>query len=84
MEKFSYVFIPLLLALFLVRLIVIPMRTVFHIGIHAGSGLICLWLLNTVSVFTGVLFPVNAVTLAVAGFFGLPGIAALAFLSCMT
>jgi pro-sigmaK processing inhibitor BofA len=35
-------------------------------------------LLNSLSGFTGLLFPVNAVTALIAGFLGLPGIAALA------
>ena len=45
---------------------------------QAASG--GLWLLNAVSGYTGIFLPVNAVTSAIAGFLGLPGIALIALL----
>ena len=40
-------------------------------------------LLNTVSPFTGIAFPMNAVTVCLAGFLGLPGIGLLALLAVL-
>ena len=78
MEQFVTLLIPALLALVAVRLLLIPMKFIFKLLIHSACGFLCLWLLNTVSGFTGLLFPINAVTAAIAGFLGLPGIAMLA------
>ena len=78
MEKFVTLLIPALVALVLVRLLLMPMKLIFKVGIHSGCGFLCLWLLNSVAGFTGAYFPINAVTVLVAGFLGLPGIGVLA------
>ena len=70
-----------LLAVILVRLLLLPLRFLFKLGIHSGCGFLCLWLLNTVSVFTGIAFPMNAATVLIAGFLGLPGMGLLAVLA---
>ena len=75
--------IPALVALIMVRLLLIPMKLIFKIGIHSGCGFLCLWLLNSVAGFTGVFFPINAVTVLTAGFLGLPGIALMALLAIL-
>ena len=80
MENFVALLIPALLAILLVRLLLMPIRLFLKIGIHSGCGFLCLWLLNTVSGFTGIYFPINAVTTAIAAFLGLPGIGLLALL----
>lgn len=81
MEKFVTLLIPVLIAVILGRLLLIPMRTAFRIATHSGCGFLCLWLLNAISAFTGILFPINAVTVLVAGFCGLPGIGVMALLA---
>lgn len=81
MEKFVTLLIPALLAVILVRLLLLPLRFLFKLGIHSGCGFLCLWLLNTVSAFTGIAFPMNAATVLIAGFLGLPGIGLLAVLA---
>lgn len=81
MEKIATLLIPALLAVLLVRLMLLPMKAVFKVGIHSACGFLCLWLLNSISLFTGILFPVNAVTVLTAGFLGLPGIGLLAILA---
>ena len=81
MEKFVTLLIPALLALLLFRLFLMPLRLVFKTGIHSCCGFVCLWLLNTVAPFTGIAFPMNAVTVLTAGFLGLPGIGLLAVLA---
>ena len=83
MEKILILLIPALLAVILVRLLLLPVKFVFKIGIHAGCGFACLWLLNTIAPFTGIAFPINAVTVLTAGTLGLPGIGLLAVLAVM-
>lgn len=80
MENIVIFFIPALLAVLAVRLLLIPMKLVWKLAIHAGCGFACLWLLNTASGFTGVYLPINAVTVLIAGFLGIPGIALVAML----
>ena len=75
--------IPGLLALVLVRLLLLPLKLIAKIAIHSGCGFTCLWLLNTAAPFTGILFPINAVTVLTAGILGLPGIGLLAILAVM-
>jgi inhibitor of the pro-sigma K processing machinery len=81
MEEFVTLLIPALLAVVLVRLLLLPLRFLFKLGIHSGCGFLCLWLLNTVSAFTSIAFPMNAATVLIAGFLGLPGIGLLAVLA---
>jgi len=81
MEKFVTLLIPGLLAVNLIRLLLMPMKLLFKLAIHSGCGFFCLWLLNIVAPFTGILFPINAVTVLIAGILGLPGIALLALLA---
>ena len=83
MEKIVVLLIPVLFAVSLVRMLLMPMRMLWKLALHSGSGFLCLWLLNFVSGFTGIFFPVNLVTILTAGFLGLPGIALLAFLTVL-
>ena len=79
MEKFVTLLIPALVALVLVRLLLMPMKLIFKVGVHSGCGFLCLWLLNSVAYF-----PINAVTVLVAGFLGLPGIGVMALLEVLS
>ena len=83
MEKMVTLLIPVLLALNLVRLLLLPVRFLLKIGLHSGCGFLCLWLLNTVTPFTGIAFPMNAATVLTAGTLGLPGIGLMAVLAVM-
>ena len=80
MENFVTLAIPLLLGFFALRLILMPLTLLARLLIHAVSGFFCLWLLNLVSGYTGVLLPINAVTVLMAGFLGIPGIGLIAAL----
>ncbi|MGM9590786.1 MAG: pro-sigmaK processing inhibitor BofA family protein [Faecousia sp.] len=80
MENFVVLLIPALLAVFLIRLLLLPMKLVFKLAIHSVCGFLCLWILNTVSGFTGIYLPINAISVAIAGILGLPGIGILALL----
>lgn len=83
MENFVTLLIPALVGCLLVRMLLLPMKMVFKVGIHCACGFLCLWLLNTASIVTGVAFPMNAVTVLTAGTLGLPGIGLLALLAVM-
>ena len=83
METFVTLLIPALLALILVRLLLMPMKLIFKLLIHSACGFLCLWMLNSVSAFTGVYLPINAVTVLTAGILGLPGIGILALLAVL-
>ena len=78
MENFAAIFITALLILGLLRLIALPIRWSVKILLNSACGFLCLFLLNTISGFTGIYFPINYVTVVIAGFLGLPGIGALA------
>ena len=78
MENFAALFFPSLLLCGLLRIIVLPIRWFWKLTINSVCGFLCLWLLNSVATFTNLYFPVNWVTVVVAGFLGLPGIGVLA------
>ena len=80
MENFVTLLIPVLLGISLVRMLFLPLKLIFKLLLHSGSGFLCLWLLNTVSGFTGIYLPVNVITAAIAGFLGIPGIGLIALL----
>lgn len=83
MEKFVTLFIPAIFAATALRMVLVPMSLVAKYAIHAGCGFLCLWLLNSVSGFTGIFFPINTVTILTAGFLGVPGIGVLALLEML-
>ena len=83
MENFVTLLIPALLALVLVRLLLLPMRLLFKLLLNSACGFVCLWMLDSISGFTGIFFPINAVTVLTAGIFGLPGIGVLALLAVL-
>lgn len=83
MENILALLIPALLAVLLIRLLVMPMKLAAKLLLHSAAGLLCLGLLNSVSGFTGIFFPINAVTVLIAGFLGLPGIALMTLLEVL-
>lgn len=80
MEKIAVFLIPLLLGVILFRILLAPIRLVIKLALHAAAGLLSLILLNFLAPLSGVLIPVNAVTVLVSGIFGLPGTALLILL----
>ena len=78
MENILSLIAPVLLIFLLLRLIAAPVRLGVKLLINSACGFVCLWLLNWISGFTGIFFPINPVTVIIAGFLGLPGIALLA------
>lgn len=77
MEKILSLILPLILLPIFLRLIATPMRWFWKLLVNGFCGLICLLLVNSISGITGLLLPVNPVTVIVTGFLGLPGIVVL-------
>ena len=83
MESIVTLLIIFALSMALIRLLALPLRLFAKLLIHSGCGFLCLWLLNMVSALTGVYLPVNAATVLIAGFLGLPGIGVIALLEIL-
>ena len=83
MEEIIPLLIPALLAVFLVRAMLLPLRFGLKLAVYSGCGFLCLWLLNLAAPLTGIDLPINAVTVLTAGVMGLPGIGLMALLAVM-
>lgn len=83
METFAIFAIPALMTVFLVRMLLAPMKFLYKTVLYSAGGFLCLWLLNLVSGFTGVVLPINAVTVLIAAFGGVPGIGLIAILEVL-
>ncbi len=83
MEHFAALLVPALMGMLVLRLIFAPMKWGLRLALYLGSGFLCLWLVNAISGFTGVYIPINAITAAVSGFLGLPGVSLLALLEML-
>ena len=83
METIAAILIPFLLGIAVLRILAMPLKWFLRLAVHGLGGFLCLWLLNTVSCFTGVAFSLNTVTVSAAGFLGIPGIALLTLLELM-
>ena len=81
MENIITFAIPILLGFLLLKLLLKPIKWTLKLALHALGGFICLGLINSVSGFTGLELPINAVTVLVSGVFGVPGIALVALLT---
>ena len=80
MENFAALAIAALLVFCLLRLIALPIQWGMKLLLNSVCGFLCLLILNSVSGFTGIYFPINYVTVVIAGFLGLPGIGAMALM----
>ena len=83
MEKFAAFLIPALVALIFFRLFLLPIRFLFKLGLNSACGFLCLWILNSIAGFTGIYLSINAVTVLIAGFTGLPGIGLIVLLEVL-
>ena len=80
MENIAPVILSVLAIFCLLRLSALPIRWGWKIFVNSACGFLCLFLLNSVAGFTGIYFPINYVTVAMAGFLGLPGIGVMALM----
>ena len=83
MENIITFAIPIILGILLLKLLMKPIKWTLKLALHALGGFLCLWLINSVAGFTGLLLPINAVTVLISGVFGIPGIALIALLAIM-
>ena len=78
MVSFCKVMIPAILAASLLRLLFLPVKLIWKLLVNSLCGFACLWILNTAVGVTGLYLPINAVTVLIAGVFGLPGVGGIA------
>jgi inhibitor of the pro-sigma K processing machinery len=83
MENIIVLLVPVLIAVLVIRFLFSQVRLIWKIAVNSLSGFLCLWLLNSVSLFTGIAIPINAATALIAGFFGVPGMGILAMLEML-
>ena len=74
MENILGLMIPVLIAVLVFKLLFSQVKLIWKIVVNSLSGFVCLWLLNLISGFTGIVFEINFVTALLVGFLGIPGI----------
>ena len=74
MENILALIVPVLIAIFVIKLLFSQVKLIWKIAVNSLSGFICLWLLNLASGLTGIIFEINFITTLVVGFLGIPGI----------
>ena len=74
MENILALIVPVLIAIFVIRLLLSQVKLIWKLAVNSISGFICLWLLNLASGLTGIVFEINFITTLVVGFLGIPGI----------
>ena len=77
MENILALIVPVLIAIFVIKLLLSQVKLIWKIAVNSISGFICLWLLNLASGLTGIVFEINFITALVVGFLGIPGIVLL-------
>ena len=83
MENLLALALPVLLALIVIKLLLKPAKWAFRTALQSLSGFACLWLVNTAGCITGLYLPVNAVTVLLTGFLGIPGLALVTLLELL-
>ena len=74
MENILALIVPVLIAIFVIKLLLSQVKLIWKLAVNSISGFICLWLLNLASGLTGIVFEINFITTLVVGFLGIPGI----------
>ena len=69
----------IVLILLLGFFLVIPLKIVFRLVYNGLIGGVALWLINLIGAGFGFVLPITVWTALLVGFFGLPGVAILAF-----
>lgn len=77
MENILALIVPVLIAIFVIKLLFSQVKLIWKLAVNSLSGFICLWLLNLASGLTGIVFEINFITALVVGFLGIPGIVLL-------
>lgn len=74
METILALLIPVVVGIVVVKFFFSQIGCLWKIAVNSVSGFICLWLLNLLSGFTGILLPINFVSCLLTGALGVPGI----------
>ena len=74
MENILALIVPVLIAIFVIKLLLSQVKLIWKLAVNSISGFICLWLLNLASGITGIVFEINFITTLLVGFLGVPGI----------
>ena len=74
MENILALIVPVLVAIFVIKLLLSQVKLIWKLAVNSISGFICLWLLNLASGLTGIVFEINFIPTLVVGFLGIPGI----------
>ena len=74
METILALLIPVVVGIVVVKFFFSQVGCLWKIAVNSVSGFICLWLLNLLSGFTGILLPINFVSCLLTGALGVPGI----------
>lgn len=74
MQEIIALAVPILFIFLFIKILMTPMKLIFKLLLNTGCGFVCLFLLNLLSGFTGILFEINFITAALVGFLGMPGI----------
>ena len=74
MDNILALIVPVLIAIFVIKLLLSQVKLIWKLAVNSISGFICLWLLNLASGLTGIVFEINFITALVVGFLGIPGI----------
>ena len=77
MENILALIVPVLIAIFVIKLLFSQVKLIWKLAVNSLSGFVCLWLLNLASGLTGIVFEINFITALVVGFLGIPGIVLL-------
>lgn len=71
-------FVGALLALYIIcKLFTLPIRLFFKLLYNGVIGGVLLWMINFIGAYVHFSVPLNPITAVVAGFCGLPGVAAI-------
>ena len=77
MEGLLALVMPAALLGVVIYVLLTPIKLGWKLLVHGLCGFLCLWLLNCISPFTGIVFAINPVTVLVAGLLGVPGVLVL-------
>lgn len=74
MQEIIALAVPVLFIFLFIKVLMTPMKLIFKLLLNTGCGFVCLFLLNLLSGFTGIVFELNFITAAIVGFLGLPAL----------
>ena len=74
MENILTLLIPVVVGILVLKFFFSQIGCLWKIVVNSLSGFVCLWLLNLISAYTGIVFEINFVTALLVGFLGIPGI----------